>query len=379
MSTLEDASISGMMSASNSSGVAPLAPISFGGTHAARAVSRGRGLGLARNWQDSTLAAQSPPVSEWRYWGGDKAFTRYSPLDQITTANVGQLKVAWRQPGFDPSLEGGLSRTARLRQLPLHAHHDQRRALRAQRGRAPARARPGDRRDAMGAEAVREHDRGDFAAEPARRRVLEEDGAERLLSRAANSCTRSTSRRRIRQGVRRQGRVNLHWDHELAALFSWTGGPIVVGDVIVVAGNGGGAGDGGVKKEAAPEDVRGFDVRTGKLLWTFHVVPRPGEFGADTWGERILKYSGRPGVVGCLTADEELGYVYVPLSAPTNACTAATGPARICSRTPRLPRRQDGQARVALPDGAPRSLGLRQRRRRRCSATSPSTAGGSRP
>ena len=42
---------------------------------------------------------------EWRYWGGDKAFTRYLPLDQITPANVGQLRVAWRKPGVDPSLK----------------------------------------------------------------------------------------------------------------------------------------------------------------------------------------------------------------------------------------------------------------------------------
>ena len=41
-------------------------------------------------------------------------------------------------------------------------------------------------------------------------------------------------------------------------------------------------------REAAPEDVRGFDVRTGQLLWTFHVVPHPGEFGADTWGVDVV-------------------------------------------------------------------------------------------
>ena len=74
----------------------------------------------------------------------------------------------------------------------------------------------------------------------------------------------------------------------------------------------------GNRKEAAPEDVRGYDVRTGKLLWTFHVVPRPGEFGADTWGE-ALEVLRRHGRVGRVTADEELGYVYVPLSAPNDA------------------------------------------------------------
>jgi glucose dehydrogenase len=49
--------------------------------------------------------AESTHSVEWRYWGADKAFTRYLPLDQITAANVGQLRVAWRQPGSDPALK----------------------------------------------------------------------------------------------------------------------------------------------------------------------------------------------------------------------------------------------------------------------------------
>jgi quinoprotein glucose dehydrogenase len=65
--------------------------------------------------------------------------------------------------------------------------------------------------------------------------------------------------------------------------------------------------------------VRGYDVRTGALRWTFHVVPRPGEFGADTWGDGSLTESGDLGAWCCLSADPQLGYVYVPLTAPTAA------------------------------------------------------------
>jgi quinoprotein glucose dehydrogenase len=111
------------------------------------------------------------------------------------------------------------------------------------------------------------------------------------------------------------GRVNLRRQAQHAGAYRWSGGPTVIGDVIVISGNGGGAGELGIRKEAAPEDVRGFDVRTGKLLWTFHVVPRPGEFGADTWGNDSWAYSGSIGAYGAVTADEELGYVYVPLTA----------------------------------------------------------------
>jgi quinoprotein glucose dehydrogenase len=114
------------------------------------------------------------------------------------------------------------------------------------------------------------------------------------------------------------GRVNLL--PAGAHRFGWTSGPIVVGDVIVIAGNLDGAGDEGQKwKNSPPEDVRGFDARSGTLLWTFHVVPRGGEFGADTWGNGSGPLSGDLGSWCCISADEQLGYVYVPLTAPTAA------------------------------------------------------------
>ena len=113
--------------------------------------------------------------------------------------------------------------------------------------------------------------------------------------------------------------MSLHRDEPRAGTYGWSAGPIIVGDVVVVAGITGGAGDGGVTKEAVPEDVRGYNARTGEHLWTFHVVPRPGEFGSDTWGDDSWKFSGDLGSWCCITADEGLGYVYVPLSAPTAA------------------------------------------------------------
>ncbi len=53
-------------------------------------------------------------------------------------------------------------------------------------------------------------------------------------------------------------------------------------------------------------------------MWTFHVRPRPGEFGEDTWGDSWW-YGGAMGAWCGLSADEELGYVYVPLTAPSNS------------------------------------------------------------
>ena len=130
--------------------------------------------------------------------------------------------------------------------------------------------------------------------------------------------------------------------------------------MIVVAGATAGAGDGGVKKEATPENIRAFDVRTGKLLWIFNVVPHAGEYGVETWGEDSYTYSGDLASWCCLTADEELDLVYVPLSAPTGIVYGGHRPGTqpVLGRAGRA-RRQDRQAGLALPDGAPRFVGLR--------------------
>ena len=65
-------------------------------------------------------------------------------------------------------------------------------------------------------------------------------------------------------------------------------------------------------------DVTGFDARTGKKLWTFHTIPRKGEFGYDTWFDGSADYTGNAGVWGPFSTDEELGYAYLNIEAATN-------------------------------------------------------------
>jgi quinoprotein glucose dehydrogenase len=67
---------------------------------------------------------------------------------------------------------------------------------------------------------------------------------------------------------------------------------------------------------SAPGDVRAFDVRTGKLAWTFHTVPRPGEFGYDTWPKDAWKTVGGANVWSEFTVDEKRGIVYLPTASP---------------------------------------------------------------
>ena len=66
-----------------------------------------------------------------------------------------------------------------------------------------------------------------------------------------------------------------------------------------------------------PGYVRAYNVVTGKLEWTFHTIPHPGEFGYDTWPKDAYKYVGAVNVWSEMTVDEERGIVYLPLGSPT--------------------------------------------------------------
>jgi quinoprotein glucose dehydrogenase len=64
--------------------------------------------------------------------------------------------------------------------------------------------------------------------------------------------------------------------------------------------------------------VQAFDVRTGERYWTFHTIPRPGEFGHDTWEDGSWARTGNVGVWNQIAADAELGLVYLPVETPTS-------------------------------------------------------------
>ena len=70
--------------------------------------------------------------------------------------------------------------------------------------------------------------------------------------------------------------------------------------------------------EEPPGNIQAFDVRSGKPRWIFHVIPRPGEVGNETWETDSWAYSGEANVWSMISADEQLGYAYLPTGAPTN-------------------------------------------------------------
>jgi quinoprotein glucose dehydrogenase len=257
--------------------------------------------------------------SDWAYFGGNKAFTRYAPLDQITRDNVDDLQILWRRPAVDPALmdafprlnvSGNLRATPILRDGVLYApngvglveafHPATGETLWVQELVAPT-LEEASGRSSQGL---------DYWGEGVEWRLITVRGSYLYALDPQNG--------RALPDFGEGGRVDLVPPG--ARRFSWSSGPIVVNDVVVVGGTLDGAGDSGTNwRGSAPEDVRGFDVRSGRLLWTFHVVPRDGEFGADTWGNGSGRDSGDLGSWCCLSADQELGYVYVPLTAPTAA------------------------------------------------------------
>ena len=273
----------------------------------------------------AVVASQAPqPQTEWRYYGGNKGFTRYSALDQITRDNIKNLRIAWRRPAVSDKMIAAFPDTrpnSYLRATPIMIDgvlytqdaHGLVIALDGETGRTIWEQPFGsDREEARGA-STRGVDYWRGGKGNSDRRIFSIRGEHLYALDAATGVPVQT--------FGTQGRVLLRFTDRqpLAGRFNDSTGPLVLGNVVVVTGNTGGAGDGGNTKEASPEDVRGFDAESGKLLWTFHVVPQPGEFGNDTWGNGSWKIAGDLGAWNPMTADEELGYVYVPLTSPTAA------------------------------------------------------------
>ena len=92
--------------------------------------------------------------------------------------------------------------------------------------------------------------------------------------------------------------------------------PLVIGDTLIVGSS---VHDYLTMKENAPGFARAYDARTGRHLWDFHTVPQSAdEFGAETWADGAWRYSGNTNIWGNITADPELGYVYLASSTPTS-------------------------------------------------------------
>ena len=106
--------------------------------------------------------------------------------------------------------------------------------------------------------------------------------------------------------------------------------------------------------------VRAFDVKTGKLLWTFRTIPQKGEFGYDTWENGSADKNGNTGVWTGITVDPALNSVYLPVEDPTNDAYGGARPGNnLYRRQSGLRRSHHRQAEMVLPDRPSSDLGLR--------------------
>jgi quinoprotein glucose dehydrogenase len=275
---------------------------------------------LAVAWTMASLAGQSgAPTGEWPTYGGDLASTRYSPLGQIDATNFNTLEVAWRfkTDHLGPQPEYELQSTPLMIKGVLYSTGGTRRAVVAL--------------DAATGELLWMHSesegkRGDAAPRKLSGRGLSywTDGKEERILYVTPGYRLLALDARTGQPVRSfgtSGVVDLKEDDDqvidpVTGEVGLHSAPVIAKDTIVI-GAAHLASRVPKSKTMIKGYVRGYDVRTGKRLWVFHTIPRPGEFGNDTWENDSWSYTGNTGVWAQMTVDDQLGVVYLPVETPT--------------------------------------------------------------
>lgn len=255
----------------------------------------------------------------WKHFGGELSAQRYAPLSDITAENAAELEVAWRwkAANFGPTPE--------IRNVSMPIMHDGKLfigagatrnvvAIDAATGQTLWMWRP-DEGERFVQAARKDSGKGlsYYIAADGRRRVIVVTPGYHLVSLNADTGMPDSDFGAggwvdLTDGLRRAPDRNLD--------VGLTAPALVVGDVIVV----GSAHEVSFRppsKANVKGDVRGFDAATGELLWTFRTIPEPGEEGYDTWYDNSALYTGNAGVWAPMSADEELGLVYLPVESAT--------------------------------------------------------------
>jgi len=243
------------------------------------------------------FALKAQKGSNWSDYLGGPDSSHYSPLKQVNTRNVDQLAVAWSYPTGDeaaytfcPLVVDNIAYVAAKSGALV--------ALEATTGKElwvhnfASGGRFGGIGGQRGANYWESKDRSD-------RRILVTSAG---MLYAINARTGE-----LVDSFADRGRLDLKTgvDRAQAPLGSRTPGRIFE-DLIIL---GSATGEGYL---APPGDIRAFEVRTGKLAWVFHTIPRPGEFGYDTWPKSAYEYMGGVDVWGEITVDDKRGIVYLP-------------------------------------------------------------------
>ncbi len=256
---------------------------------------------------------------EWRAYGGDLGNTHYSPLDQINGTNFNKLEVAWRfkTDNLGPRPEFNFESTPLMANGVVYSTAGTRRSVVAlDAATGELLWVHGEREGERGVNAPRQlSGRGlSYWTDGAQERIYYVTPGYRLIALDAKSGNPVRS-------FGDNGVVDLKQDddQEIDPVTGEVGlhaTPIIAGDTIII---GAAHRPGGVPKSKTNVKgyVRGFDVKTGKRRWIFHTIPKPGEFGGDTWQNDSASYTGNAGVWGQVSVDEQLGMAFLPVELPT--------------------------------------------------------------
>src|SRR3954452_9843988 len=287
-------------------------------------------VALAAGW---VISAQPGPGSfvattkngEWQSYTGDTRGTRYSPLDQITAQNFNDLEVGWRfkTDNLGTRPEYKLEGTPLMIGGVLYATGGTRRAvfaLDAATGeliwvnRYPEGPRGGAAPRQLSGRGLAYWTDGHDD-----QRILYVTPGYRLIALNATSGQPVPSFGTngvvdLKVGVVYGAGTPIDLETGEIGLHST---PTVVHDVVLV-GSAMKEGMTVVTHNNTKGLVRAFDVKTGKLKWTFNTIPTPGELGNDTWENESWATNGNTGVWSQITVDEEAGLVYLPVEDPTS-------------------------------------------------------------
>ena len=238
-------------------------------------------------------AQSSSGNTDWAVYGGGQENTHYSALAQINRANVKDLAVAW---SFDTGESGGLQTSPLIVDGTLYGITPWQKIFAL---------------DAANGKLLWKFDPGIKGTQPDRGLAYWSNGTERrILVGVMNflyALDAKTGKPFASFGT--NGRIDLREDlgrKPDAQSVVLTSPGIVYKDLVIVGGRN------PETLPAPPGDIRAYDVRSGKLRWSFHTIPHPGEFGYETWPKDAWKYSGAANNWAGMALDAKRGIVYVP-------------------------------------------------------------------